>query len=279
MSLKIESINAPDVEDDHLAIKYGPAPREEYKIVPKEFLVMILHRPQEPINPLLLDATYRWVDDGASVVRMADPFGGWVNTTRNFQSRQFLKRQEFKWLFLIDADVGPPWFAPYQLASHDKPVVSGIVCGYQKERGGIFACVAVPDEKGIARFPSLSGTKIIPKSGIVQVRNAGTGCLIIRRDVLETMWQRYEDDHSFGQPFELTMEEMRRAGETGAMPRGEDICFTDRARELGFDVWADFSVRCAHRKDFDIIWPQESATDMSVEDWRISHLDKQVRQF
>lgn len=273
--LTIETVQKnPKPGDDEELIK--PANEGvQYDLDPRKILTQILHRPNEQIHRMLMDSTYQWVDQGMAVMRLEDPFGGWINTTRNHQSQIFLKREKFEWLCLIDADVGVPWYGPYQLISHGAPVVSAIVPGWTKEKG-MFACVAVKDEKGVARFPTLSKTKILPKAGLVECHNAGAGCIVIRRDVLETMWDRYDKDPEFGQPFELSMDEMRQSGKNGAMRRGEDICFTDRARECGFKVFADFGVRCVHQKMFQMHWPDDAVADITVEDWAISALDYKV---
>jgi len=277
--LNVETIqkNPEPTQDEDLQEINTTSPEEEVQIKPSDILCQILYRPQDAIHKRLLDSSYAWVDDGMAITRLEDPFGGWINMTRNWQTKLFLKRPRFKWLFLVDQDVGVPYDVPYRLASHNLPICSAIVPGFTKERG-IFACVAVKDPKGVARFPTLNETKTLPLKGIVELHNAGTGCLMIRRDVLETLWDRFEQDPGFGQPFELPMSDLHKAGETGVMPKGEDICFTDRCREAGFKIFADFAARCIHEKTFQIAWPDDAVADISVDDWCVSALDYKVVQ-
>ncbi len=237
-----------------------------YNVNPAEILIQVLHRPQEMIHSGLIDSSYTWVDQGCGFQRIADPFGGWIHVSRNWQSRLFLERKEFKYLLILDADEGVPWWVPFQLAEHDLPIVSGVVCGFTQERG-IFACVAVKGTDGKARFPSLKETKTIPAKGVQKVHNAGTGCLMIRRDVIEALWLKYEKDNSFGQPFSLPEAEQNIGAIQGALPRGEDICFTDRARSLGFDVYVDWECKLIHQKPFNLQWPAEAISQMDPQKW------------
>jgi hypothetical protein len=86
------------------------------------------------------------------------------------------------------------------------------------------------------------------------------------------------DRNGFGQPFEQPVREARLAGSTGSLRRGEDICFTDRCREMGYKIYADFGVRTYHDKMIPLVWPDEALADIDVKDWLPSVFDKQVAQ-
>jgi hypothetical protein len=64
----------------------------------------------------------------------------------------------------------------------------------------------------------------------------GSGCMLIRRDVLE----------SVRAPF------MRRWKADGTVAFGADWCFCHKAREAGFEIWSADHYPCRHYKDTDI---------------------------
>lgn len=244
---------------------------KDYELNPREILIQCLYRPSEPIHPVIIDSSYTWVDQGCGWQRVMDPFGGWVHISRNWQTQMFLKRKEFKYLLLIDADELVPWWIPFHMAevmdqNEEINVLSGVVCGFNQQRG-LFACVAVKGGDGKAHFPSLAESKCIPAQGIQEVDNAGTGCLMIRRSVLEKMWLKYQKDNNFGQPFSIPEAEQNQAAIQGALPRGEDICFTDRLRKLGYKVHVDWACKIGHNKPFPLIWPADRITQMDPEKW------------
>jgi hypothetical protein len=51
------------------------------------------------------------------------------------------------------------------------------------------------------------------------------------------------------------------------MPRGEDICFTDRARELGYKVYVDWKCKVGHQKPFLLAWPTQMITGLPPDKW------------
>lgn len=282
-------------------------------------MVQVLRRGSDPICPGLEQALHTWVSAGMGYQQTLDSFGGWIDVARNWQSWLFIKAKAFKFLLLVDSDVTPPINAPILLARHDKPIVSGIVGGYNKERGGLFACIAVKGPDGKARFPTLNATKRLPARGIVKVHNSGAGCLLVRRDVLETLWSNHDQDQESqkiardailkvleggseltekdrsalwkhikrfdpvhdvsGPPFSIPDRVRFDAAKTGIISRGEDICFTDRAREAGFDIYADFECQCGHDKLLRLAWPTDLLDpELSVEDWMTSAYDAPVVQ-
>lgn len=267
----------PMPEDGLVPFTSGADIEKTKEFNPADMHVQILYKSGEAIHTLTSDSVMTWLDSGSSFTRFMDPFGGWINTTRNWQTRQFLQKSNRRYLFMVDADVGVPWWVPYRLASYDLPVVSGIVPCFSLQRGGIFLNIAVKDPSGTPRFPTATGSKVIPKTGLIEAENFGAGCMVIRRDVLEKLWSMSEDDPDFGQPFEQPIEEMRESGRTGRVGKGEDVHFTDRVRKAGFKIYADFECHCIHDKGMSLAWPDAQKVDIDVEDWTASVFDKQVR--
>jgi hypothetical protein len=108
----------------------------------------------------------------------------------------------------------------------------------------------------------------MPAKGLVRCRRVGTGLVCIRADVLE----RFDEAGEI--PFFLP-ESIRMASvKEMQIKTGEDMYFCEQAERLGFDIWADLSVRAKHYKKVAISWP-DGATDssLSVEDWSVSAKD------
>lgn len=161
---------------------------------PTKILVQVIQRPTDPLHEKLQNALYSWVAAGMAYQPVKDIFGGWIDVARNWQTKLFRKAAAFDHLLLIDSDVGPPVETPFMLRRHNQPVVSAVVCGFSKERGGTFICVALDAQDGRPRFISLKNHKTLPARGLLEVSRAGTGCLLIRRDVIESLWGKYEKD-------------------------------------------------------------------------------------
>jgi hypothetical protein len=76
--------------------------------------------------------------------------------------------------------------------------------------------------------------------GILEVQAGGTGCMLIKREVLETLgWQWFQ------WPFWLD-----KRGDL--KHHSDDVDFCMRAREAGFKIFAHGNVRCGHMKRVDI---------------------------
>jgi hypothetical protein len=236
-----------------------------------KILVVIIHRANEGIHHDLAAAIGLWARMGMRVSLVRDPHGGFVEITRAGVVNTFHeyreKAPEVKYLVMIDADEAIDASAPLLLARHDLPVVSGIICGFNSKHG-LFACFTAEDENGMPRFPcSNNGTKL-PTHGLIKAYQVGTGLICIRYDVLETM--RAKDMV----PFALDDWTRERSFAEGVLKKGEDICFSERCEELGFDRWVDCEVHGGHQKVLQLGWPQQNLDPkMDVEDFRTSRAD------
>lgn len=136
-----------------------------------------------------------------------------------------------RWLFFLDSDVIPPHDAVLRLMSHNQPVVSGLYC-----RRSPPAAIPVMQRGGqwVTEFPA---------NALIEVDVVGTGCLLIRRDVLENM--KPSDPRRGKHWFDW------RVDMQGIDPPGhamsEDFTFCRRVREeMGLKVLVDTSVVCKH---------------------------------
>jgi hypothetical protein len=149
---------------------------------------------------------------------------------------------------MIDSDEAVDASAPLLLARWGKPVVAGIICGYNTKHG-VFACFTAEDENGMPRFPCANNGTILPAEGLIPAYQLGTGLMCIRYDVLETMRAKGDE------PFALDDWTRKQSFAEGTLKKGEDICFSERCEKYGFDRFVDASVHGGHQKVVQIAWP------------------------
>lgn len=233
-------------------------PRDEVEALCRQIVVMVPHRSHEGIHALTAVYSHSWVASGILWVPWASAFDGFLESTRNIMAQHFLKKYpDRKYLVLIDNDVAPvKKEAPILLARHGLPVVSGCVPGWRPDMG-TFLCVTVMNGSGEAAFPSVSGTRRIPARGLSEIKQAGTGMLCIRRDVLESVCMR--DD-----PFSIPHRKRIDAVRIGSLPLTEDVAFCDRVRAAGYRLWVDWEVHGSHDKTLTLVWDR-SRIDESLD--------------
>lgn len=234
-------------------------------------LVCIAHRFGEGIHPGVSNNFGIWGRIGLQYATLADPHGGFVEIVRGHMERVFLdqceKNPNLEYLVMIDNDESISWDAPLRLVANEKDVCTGIVCGFNAERG-IFACITAADDKGVPRFPSFRFTKQFPGKGLKQIHQCGTGLVAIHRRVLETLIDRGE------MAFMIDDRLRKESYRIGHIKQGEDFSFCDRVRAAGFTIWADFSVKALHYKIVALGWPEELVDDdLDASEWSVSNLD------
>jgi hypothetical protein len=143
-------------------------------------------------------------------------------------------------LLFIDCDiVFEPWMIQ-RLISHDKPVVCGMYPLKRTVPGWVVNNVPGAD---------------MQSNGLVQVREAGTGFMLIRRDVLEAMAAAHpeiaylpDDNENGGHPrydfFSVGPYRDRVVDRVRYL--SEDYYFCQRWRDMGGDIWLDTKVRAKH---------------------------------
>ena len=274
MEAKVQSVdpaNDEEAQDVNTVVPLPGLTHEQFAALAESVLVVIPHRANEGISAGICTHFGMWGRIGLRVATVKDPHGGFIEVTRAGVVDLFLKfayqTPAIRFLVMIDNDENIAWDAPLRLAQHNLPIVSGIVCGYNPERG-IFACFTAKDENGIARFPSFKDTKYIPAEGVIEVEQVGTGLVCIRRDVLETM--REMGEHPFFIPEDSRIKSM----EEGQLKKSEDICFSERAAKYGFKRYVDFSIHATHKKTIPIGWPDDCIQDdLDAIEWKPSVFD------
>lgn len=242
---------------------------DEFRKLANTILIAVPCARNEGVSTPLFNTNWLWGNLGTHSATLDDTFGGYIELTRAATVSTFLRickdKPELEYLVLMDADERVPWDAPFKLAQWGKDVVSGVVCSYGKDKGGIYVSIIVKDKQGIGRFPSVQRTKRIPLQGLKEIEGCGAGLVCIHKRVLVAM--REAGEH----PFEVPHETRRHAMDTGTLKQGEDMAFCERARNMGFKIYVDFSVRAGHFKTVEIEWPEENLeAALSCADWEIS---------
>jgi hypothetical protein len=143
----------------------------------------------------------------------------------------------FEETFWIDSDVA---FNPDdvdRLRRHSLPIVCGI---YPQKGKRALACHVM------FGIPS---TEFGKTGGLIELLYAGTGFLLVRREVYLTIQERLNlpmTNERFGHPMLPFFLPMIRTIEESHWYLAEDYAFCQRARECGFKVYADTSVRLWH---------------------------------
>lgn len=138
---------------------------------------------------------------------------------------QAAREQNKDFVLFVDSDCVPPRDAVQRLLSHDLPIVSGVCV----ERTAPFSLCAIKSFEPYQRYQpvDLKGqTEPFP------VVAAGTGCLLVRRAVIEAMPSPWF-----------------RCGQLSPDLLAEDTDFCLRAAEAGFPVYLDPTVLVGHHVD------------------------------
>lgn len=165
-----------------------------------------------------------------------------VDRARNQIVDVFLKTKlpdgrKFTHLLMIDSDTVPPEDAIVRLFAHDKAITTSLtpIVTYDENNEA-----QTYDNAFIARETDTDGkvlkTHVAKRhSGLKEVFRCGASCILIGRKVFEEL-----DTPCFR--FVPNEENTKHV-------RSEDIDFCDRARALGYQIFADTDVVCQHSKE------------------------------
>lgn len=163
-------------------------------------------------------------------------------------------------LLFIDADIG---FEPEQvlrLLACGADLCAGVYpikrIDWEKVRQTLAAGLPEPSAAALHYVLEVEDPKRVETRGeFVRVRYAGTGFLMIRRQALEKMCERYQAlrfraDHNYGDalagsPNRVALFECMIDPETGVY-LSEDFAFCKRWIDMGGEIWADLASRLSH---------------------------------
>lgn len=146
-------------------------------------------------------------------------------------------RDGFEETLWIDSDIGFHPDSVERLRSHPEP----IVCGIYPQKGKLaLACHVVPGAPAMA---------FGQHGGLVELLYAGAGFLLIRREVYLAVQRKLKlpmCNERFGHPLIPFFLPMLRSIEEAYWYLAEDYAFCHRARECGYRIYADTSIRLWH---------------------------------
>lgn len=149
-----------------------------------------------------------------------------IITGRNVVRNEFLKNPAYTHLFFLDTDVMIPPETLVTLLAHQKPLVAGAYLSHQElpnGKKGTFPVGCLQHEKqGFVRQLKIDN---VWEPRLLELAITGLGCVLMHRDVLEKVSFRNIGDSITG---------------------GEDSAFFIDAREQGFPLFMDTSIRCDH---------------------------------
>jgi hypothetical protein len=140
------------------------------------------------------------------------------------------------YLLTIDDDVETPEHAIVKLIQDNKDIVGGFYRLKQDDRA--VTAVRIP---GKPDFPEILKKKLLTPAVYVS-----TGMMLVKRRVIEAMTAAYPSLHytqnRTGKPAWALYQPYIHHDEY----LSEDWAFCQRAKDVGFEVWADGAVRCGH---------------------------------
>lgn len=149
----------------------------------------------------------------------------------------------------IDSDVG---FNPddvEKLRNRQLPIVAGI---YAKKAKRELACKFLDDTKGI---------QFGKKGGLIELMYAATGFLHVRREVYLDIQHKLNlptCNLGFGEAIVPWFQPLIREYKGNSWYLGEDFAFCERARQAGFRIMADTSIRLWHIGSYPYGWEDAS---------------------
>jgi hypothetical protein len=156
-------------------------------------------------------------------------------------------------IFFIDKDVVPPVDAIERLLAHDKDIIVGATPIYKGEPA--WSVMKYDPEQTIDNIFEPVPYGELPDKPFRAHHFGGTTCLIKRHVFEEMQYPWYQDVLA-----------------PGALILGQDLFFTAKAKQFGFELWCDPTVRCEHRRQAELKTLFDNILEKKKED--VVELDK-----
>lgn len=161
-----------------------------------------------------------------------------VSRARNLLVKDFLETDCTDLLF-IDSDINFDPNDVLRLMAWTADTKKGIVAGVPRIRAVDPTYIANLDYDENHQL-SMNGM------GLVRAQRVATAFMMIRRDLIERMVEEHPDWSYYDQRSKRTLTALFDFKVTPEGYIGEDFLFCDRARELGFEVWIDPTIKLGH---------------------------------
>lgn len=162
-----------------------------------------------------------------------------VEKARNYLVKIALE-QGVTHLLFVDADNPPPQDTIEKFIKADKDIVCApVLTRHAPYEPCVFEKEEIPDNE----LPGYKHINQIDISGgeLVKVDACGMACTLIKREVLEKLWEKYE-----GKPFAFSRDSINPTNGKTEREMSEDVTFCERATNEGFEIWCDTTIRPPH---------------------------------
>lgn len=159
-----------------------------------------------------------------------------IDSARNTIFRIWLDETDDDYLLMVDTDMYLPINLVDRLLKHDKDIVGGL-CFSGRSEGGVTPAIRVITDNGDG--PTIEPLWDYPTDSLVQVAAIGAACMLVKREVAETVLQARGEDHPM--PWFAH-------GAHNGVEIGEDVAFCLTAGKVGFEVWVDTGMIILHDK-------------------------------
>ncbi len=153
-----------------------------------------------------------------------------IMSNRNAIAKRFLQT-DCEWLLMLDDDV-IPLNNPCEMVYADKDVI-GMPAKVRQPGRILNWVVYMKTQDGTRGYMPVDLEHQDPHADLLKCDIIGTGCILIRRKVIEAIKAPFNDIFT----------------EDGIRLYGTDFAFCQRATEAGFEVWACRNRWCEHIKD------------------------------
>lgn len=171
------------------------------------------------INLLIQNDSYR--------LMLTYPAAKPITNNRNTIVQKFLAT-DCDYLMMIDSDVIPPANI-LNLADFDKDIITPLM--FVKQKGTLIPLFLNRNKDGM-----YDAADYLRKTGLQEVDATGTGCIIIKREVLENIKHPFENVYD----------------EDGVKTLGNDFYFCQRVKKLGYRVWVHLDYVASHHSTQDL---------------------------
>ncbi len=170
-----------------------------------------------------------------------------VDIARNFIIQKAIEAN-VDYLMFIDDDGILPADTLEKMMEDDKDIVGAPMCKRNEDEQGNHALcvfegfdVPIGDGKTIKNYRNIKSFDA-SKGYLHSVDAIGGACMLIKREVLDSLYKAHN-----GRPFEWKYEQ-HVTKEVGLSVRNlaEDICFSERAKLQGFEIFIDLRLRPVH---------------------------------
>jgi hypothetical protein len=150
-----------------------------------------------------------------------------ITHNRNTITQKFLA-SDCDYLMMIDDDIIPP-LNIMRLVDFDKDIMSPLM--FTRRQGELYPLYLKRKPDGVYDVADYFND-----TGLQECDATGTGCIIIKRKVLETVKHPFEN----------------RYDRDGIKTFGQDFNFCEKAKASGFKVWVHLDYVCDHLVDYNL---------------------------